>query len=206
MRAKVLMKKQQVVIVPGGKTFKTYQDYLDYLKNTEVDLEKYMEKDWKSQLQEDLGEEYEVFLLKMPNPTNAKYKEWKLFFDKIISLLRENPILVGHSLGGVFLVRHLSENNLNSKVLDSMLIGAPYSEKESQEYLEEFIVPDNLEGFRAQNKNIFIYHSKDDPVVPYINFKKYQEAFPQAITRSFEDKGHFKQSEFPELVKDIKSL
>lgn len=200
------MEKQQVVIVPGGETFKTYQEYIEDLKNTKIDLEKYRRKDWKSQLQEDLGEKYEVFLLKMPNPNNAKYKEWKLFFDKVTSLLKENPVLVGHSLGGVFLVRYISEDNLNLKVLASMLIGAPYSEKEMQEYSENFIAPDNLERFRAQNKNIFIYHSKDDPVVPYINFKKYQEAFPQAITRSFEDKDHFKQDKFPELVRDIKSL
>jgi predicted alpha/beta-fold hydrolase len=47
----------------------------------------------------------------MPNKLNARYHEWKIFFEGILSKLdREDEItLVGGSLGGCFLLKYFSE-------------------------------------------------------------------------------------------------
>lgn len=39
----------------------------------------------------------------MPNSNNAHYQEWKIIFDKIVTLLDEDVIFISHSLGGIFL-------------------------------------------------------------------------------------------------------
>jgi hypothetical protein len=51
----------------------------------------------------------------MPNPMNARYNEWKILFKKIVLLLDDNVILIGHSLGAIFLVKYLSENKFPKK-------------------------------------------------------------------------------------------
>ena len=198
--------KKQIVVIHGGGTYKTYKEYMAYLKSLKVDLDKYRRKDWKDSLADRLGRSFEVFLLKMPNPTNAQYNEWKILFNKIARLLRNNVILIGHSLGGVFLAKYLSENKFPKKILASILVAAPYDQKDIKEFLGDFVVSNNLEKFRKHGGKIFLYHSEDDPVVPYVNLEKYQKALPEAVVRRFKKRGHFDQPKFPELVRDIKML
>jgi predicted alpha/beta hydrolase family esterase len=198
--------KKQVIIIGGGTTFKTYKDYITFLKSLKIDLDRYRETRWKSSLSEKLGNRFDVLLLKMPNTTNAGYDEWKMLFNKIARLLENDVILIGHSLGGVFLAKYLSENKFPKKILASILIAPPYDEKDIVEPLGDFVISNNLEKFKKQGGKIFIYHSEDDPVVPYIDLGKYQKALPDAVVRIFKNRGHFSQSEFPELVREIKRI
>lgn len=198
--------KKQVVVIHGGTTFKTYKDYISFSKSLEVDLDRYRGTRWKDSLPEKLGNRFDVLLPRMPNPTNAKYNEWKILFDKIACLLENNVILIGHSLGGVFLAKYLSENKFPKKILASILIASPYDEKGTEDPLCDFKISVSLDKFRKQGNKIFIYQSKDDPAVSYLDLEKYQKALPDAIARIFKDKGHFSQAEFPELVKEIKNF
>ncbi|MDP2788526.1 MAG: hypothetical protein Q8O46_00530 [bacterium] len=50
------------------------------------------------------------------------------------------------------------------------------------------------------------YHSKDDPVVPFAEMEKYKTKLLEAKFSIFEDRGHFGQEEFPEIIKDIQTL
>lgn len=49
-----------------------------------------------------------------------------------------------------------------------------------------------------------IWSSKDDPVVPYQHSVRIQSQIAGSQLRMFEDKGHFNQAEFPELVQEIR--
>jgi len=177
-----------------------------YLRSLRLDLDRYRGTGWKDSLSDRLGQGFEVFLLRMPNPTNARYNEWKISFDKVARLLRNNVILTGHSLGGVFLAKYLSENKFPKKILASVLIAAPYDQKDIEEFLGDFVISNNLEKFRKQGGRIFLFHSKDDPIVPFVNLAKYQKALPEAVVRVFKNREHFGQTEFPELVKEIKRV
>lgn len=105
--------KQQVFVIHGGTAFDTYEEYISYLQNKEVSLEKLQGRDWKMNLQDTLGDGYEVYLVKMPNAFNAVYKEWCLWFEKFLPLLNDGVIFVGHSLGAVFLAKYLSEHEIS---------------------------------------------------------------------------------------------
>ncbi len=200
--------KKQVFIIHGGDTFKTYEEYLLFLKDWEIDFEKYKEnkKNWKINLQEELGDEFEVIAPKMPNKINAKYLEWKIWFEKFIPYITEGVILVGHSLGGSFLVKFLSENDMPKKIRGTFLVAPVYDEDSDDYSLADFKLPDNLSGFEKQGGQIFIYHSEDDPVVPFNNLGKFKEKLISAKTIIFKNKQHFGQEKLPEIVKDIKGL
>ena len=136
--------QKQVILIHGGSVFKTYKDYIKSLKSLKVDLERYRTIGWKDSLQEKLGNRFDVLLPKMPNPSNSQYNEWKILFNKIACLLDNNVILIGHSLGGVFLAKYLSENKFPKKILASILIAPPYDEKDVEEPLGDFVISNNL--------------------------------------------------------------
>lgn len=199
--------KKQVILIHGGSTFDTDKDYLLFLKNLEIDLDRYRRTEkWSDSLRQELGSGFDVLLLKMPNPMNAKYNEWKILFKKIALLLDNNVILIGHSLGAIFLVKYLSENKFPKKIQATLLVSPPYDDEDREESLGGFRLSKNLDRLVKQGGKIFIYHSQDDPVVPYSQLKKYKKALPNAMVREFKKRGHFYQPKFPELVKDIKGL
>ncbi|HEY4528551.1 MAG TPA: alpha/beta hydrolase [Candidatus Paceibacterota bacterium] len=197
--------KKQIVVIHGGDTFETYEQYLNFLKNYEINIEKYKTDidDWKPWLRKILKDEYEVILPVMPNKFNAQYEEWKLWFEKFTPFINDEVILIGHSLGAAFLAKYLSENEFPRKIKAVMLVGAVY-DKDCEGYpLLSFALPDKL---NLQTSNAMIYHSKDDPVVPFRALEQYQKALPNAQIRIFEDRKHLNQPEFLELLEDIKIL
>lgn len=199
--------KQQVVVIHGGTTFDTYLDYISYLKNKKISLDKLEAKrDWKDTLEDKLGKNFEVLLPRMPNGTNARYKEWKIWFERIIPFFKKNTILVGHSLGGTFLAKYLSERRISVKVRATILVAAPFDDVDREESLADFKLPSSLKKFSEQVGLIYLFQSKDDPVVPFKQCEKYKKALPNAKPVILDGREHFNQETFPEIVKLIKKL
>ncbi|MDO9231812.1 MAG: alpha/beta hydrolase [bacterium] len=194
---------QQILIIRGGDAHKTNEDYLDFLRTRNFEKEDLVgRKKWASILQKDLGSNYEVLLPGMPCSCNAKYINWKIWFERFFPFLRDNIILIGSSLGATFLAKYLSENTLPVKIKVVFMLAGPYD----SEYLGDFSLPESLEKFSTQCPKIFLYHSKDDPIVPFTELEKYSKALPKAEKVIFKDKGHFALKEFPEFVEKLKSI
>lgn len=198
--------KKQLILIHGGMTFDNRKDYLTWLKNLEIDLDFYRREGWHGSLRKKLGKNFDVLLARMPNATSAKYQEWEIIFDKMAPLLEENVILIGHSLGAIFLAKYLSENQFPKKIRATFLIAPPHDDKKLHESLADFNLPKSLAGLAEQGGRIFLYHSQDDPTVPYSHSLKYKKSLPKAVLKTFKNRGHFNQPEFPELVREIKGL
>ncbi len=200
-------RKKQVLVIHGGTTFPSTREYIHFLKSSSLELKKLrLRKDWKDSLQDKLGESFDVLHPRMPNATNAFYEEWKIYFDKIISLLDDGTVFVGHSLGALFLIKYLSENFVSKKIDSLFLVAAPFDSGGSEETLGSFAWTTKMNGLKKQVNKIYFYFSKDDEAVPFLHAKLYKEILPLASVKTFEDRGHFNQEEFPELVQDIKDL
>lgn len=202
--------KKQVIVIHGGTSFKTYEDYISYLENKEIDIaELRPRKEWKDSLSIELGNDYDVLLPRMPNGTNARYKEWKIWFDNIAKVLNDEVLLIGHSLGGIFLAKYLSENTFPKRIVATILVAAPFDDAEGadgKESLVDFTLPSSLAQFAAQCDKIYLLHSEDDPVVPFAQLEKYKNALPNAEAVIFKDREHFNQETFPEIIDIIKSV
>ena len=196
-----------MVVIHGGRTFDTYEQYLWSLKNREVDIEAFKaRKNWREWLAKALGENFEVFVPRMPNPNNAAYEEWKIWFERLAAFLHNDIVLIGHSLGGIFLAKYLSENTFDKKIAAVFLVAAPCSDVCEGEFLKSFELPKSLEHFSNQAKHIYLFFSEDDPVVPFSQMDEYKKALPGAKLISFAHKQHFNQETFSELVKYIKQI
>lgn len=196
--------KKQVLVIHGGTTFDTYEQYLKYLKEYNLTLEKINHKGWKDFLEGTLPD-HEVLSPKMPNQKNSKYLEWKIWFEKVFPFINDGVTLVGHSLGGIFLAKYLSENGFPKSVTSLHLVAAPYDSELAIESLGDFALLGPVRSIENITKKIFLYHSKDDPTVPFEELQKYKKDLPESTLVVFEDRGHFQQKDFPELIENIKS-
>ena len=202
--------KQQVFYIHGGNAYSKYENFLDDLRTKPVrDLPTAEPmKIWSSSLQEDLGENFEVYMPSMPNKQNAKYEEWKIWFERYFEYLHDDLILLGWSQGGYFLTKYLIENDSPFTVKALFLVAAPFApDNFGGEDGGDFAFNTEKVGELAKKaEKIFILHSKDDFVVSYEHALKYKAALPEATLLTFEDKNHFLVEELPELLEKIKSI
>ena len=109
-----MKKKIQIFMIHGGMTFKNKKDYLHFLKTRKISIEEKIK--WSNEFfKKKLGKDFEIIKPRMPLQDNAKYEEWKIHFEKHFSQLRNNIILIGESLGGIFLAKYLSEHKFPKK-------------------------------------------------------------------------------------------
>ncbi len=194
---------KQIIVIHGGDSFSRYEDYINYLKNREVTKENFQpKKGWKSTIASELTE-FDFLIPKMPNATNAVFEEWKIWFERMIPFMTDEVILVGHSLGGMFLSKYLANYEFTKKILQLHLVAPPHNQTED---IADFFLPEDLSKVMQQSPNTFLYFSSDDPLVPFLEMEKYKAQLPKAKFIIFKDRGHFKQDEFPELVENIKGI
>ncbi len=200
------MRKQQVMIIHGGESWETNEDYIRFLEEAEPRDPADDTKKWSHSLADDLGDDYILIAPRMPCRWNAKYDEWKIWFEKHVPFLQEGIILIGNSLGGVFLSKYLSENIFPKKIKSLHLVAAPFGDRSCIKK-SSFTIGKSLKKIEQQVPDIHLYHSKDDDIVDFGDFEEYAKAIPSAKKHIFEDRGHFYSMErFAELVDEIKKL
>lgn len=199
-------KNSQILIIHGGMTFKNEKDYLHFLKKREISLKKKVS--WAGDyLERELGKGFEIIRPRMPLQDNAKYRDWKIHFERHLPYLRAGAILIGSSLGGIFLAKYLSENKLPKKAFSTYLICPPYDNSvKGEDLVGGFILKSDLSLLEKNCKNLRLFFSKDDETVPISHSEKYKGKLKYAHVIVYKSKnGHFKISKFPEIIKMIKN-
>lgn len=201
--------KQQVFYIHGGDAFSNYEDYLNYLRT--VPLRNLPGKEakvfWSATLAEDLGPEFEVFAPTMPNKVNASYKEWSIWFERHFSHLQDEVILVGWSLGGMFLAKFLAENEVPFKIKKLILLAAPcgtYDDGQGNDCGTFQFDPAILPSVANKVEKITLFHSVDDFVVDFSALGQYSQAWPAAKVFAHQDKNHYLLDKLPDLLSEIK--
>ncbi len=200
-----MSKKTQIFLVHGGTTFKNRTDYIDFLKHRKIRLKEKI--CWSDEyIRKKLDDKFEIIKPRMPLQDNAKYKDWKIYFERFIPHFKDNVILIGSSLGGIFLAKYLSENKLPKKILSTFLICPPFDNSIPEEDLVGgFELSSDLTLLDNCSKKLYLMFSRDDDVIPISHAKKYQEKLKNAKIITYKSKnGHFNISEFPEIIKMIK--
>lgn len=203
------MDKKTVIAIHGGDSFLDYEQYIKSLLEIKVDPFASYGDSWRKRLPELLGEGFLVITPKMPCKENAKYEEWKIWFEKYLPYINEDTHLVGHSLGAMFLAKYCSENQLPVAVAGVHLVAGGYTP--IHEDGKQIIGGGD---FYAQKKdlrnlerlgNCIVYHSEDDPVVGFDCAAFLLKHASKIQFNSFIGRGHFLHEDFPELIDNIKN-
>jgi predicted alpha/beta hydrolase family esterase len=199
-------KKHQILLIWGGETFDSNEAYLNFLENYEYDpSEKH--KSWKWWLLSWLSDNFDGIRVSMPATQNSYYPAWKIWFEKYFKYLWDNKIiLIWHSLGGIFLAKYLSENHF-PKLIDSLHLISPVFDNSGLiwESTASFSYEkSSLWNILKQTKDIHLWHSKDDNIVPFEHSMKYHTILTWSNLHTFDDRWHFTgQSHFVELFLEI---
>lgn len=197
--------KIDVLYIHGGNTFRTDNEYLKYLRTKKVSFGPRVR--WNGDnLQKDLGSKFLLTVPRMPLQDNAQYRDWKIMFENYLSLLKGSYVLIGGSLGGIFLAKYLSENKLPKKAISVYLVCPPFDDDMPNDRLAGgFKLKADLSLIEKNCKNLHLLFSKDDDVVPVAHAEKYAKKLKKAHVVIYKSKnGHFNISKFPEIVKMIK--
>lgn len=153
-----------------------------------------------------LQEKIHPIALEIPQPFRPRYSTWKEEFERFD--INVDTILIGHSCGGGFLVRWLSENK--DKAVGKVILVAPWTnpddnlESDTADFFHFDIDPDMVE----RTEGITIFTSDND----FENIEKTVSILKENINdiKIVELKGyghfvyeHMKKREFPELLKEV---
>lgn len=138
----------------------------------------------------------------MPEAHKPDYLRWKTEFEMNID--NDVQILVGHSCGGGFLTRWLSEN---TRSFEMVVLVAPWLDPDREKTIDffDFEIDKNLPS-RIKNFSLFISKDDDKDILESVEIIK--STLPSIKLYEFEDKGHFtieesKRNDFPELLEVI---
>ena len=201
-----MRKKIQVLIIHGGMTFRNRGDYLHFLKTREISPEKKIR--WSDEyLTSALGKHFEIIRPRMPLSDNARYEDWKIHFERYIPFLRDGVMLIGNSLGGIFLAQYLSENKFPRKIASVFLVCPPFDDTiKGEDLCGGFRLKSDLSLIEKNADHIHFLFSKDDDVVPVSHAEKYKAKLPNAKLHLYKSKnGHFQTATFPEIVTMIRN-
>ncbi len=199
------MKKQQVIFIHWWESKENYKDFSDYLNKLKYDPYKEKAKKWKNSFALDLWEDFFLLVPEMPNKDFADYNERKIMFEKTLQYLENNIILVWHSMWWTFLTKYLDENNFPVKIKKIIIISWAFKDS-PEEVIWNFNFDKKLLNLKKYEKDIIFYQSKDDFVVPFSDLEDYRKILPNSEYNIFEDRWHFIDETFLELIEKIKSL
>ena len=155
-------------------------------------------------LERALGGEYEVHFPRMPEEADPNVKSWKGKISAELSRLRGKVILVGHSVGGSILLRYLSEEEVKTPIAGLFLLAAPSWDKDQWNF-DDLKLPRNIAEKLSSIPRIFLYHSRDDDVVPFAHLALHGARLPQATIRAFDGGGHQFGNDLTDVARDIRS-
>jgi hypothetical protein len=194
--------KPQIVFIHGGDAIRDPEKLYRLLRGRSFNPYE-QRKRWREELFKNLSETHECHSLSMPNAFCADYEAWKIWFEKMVPYLRDGCILIGHSLGGGFLLRYLTENTMPVRVGQLHLVAPVVLDLED---CEGFLIDTTTWAkFLTVPTVVHLWHSADDTLVPIAHSEAFAELYPAAVLHSFADRGHFLTESFPELEATIKS-
>lgn len=152
-------------------------------------------------LRDALGPAYDVRYPRMPHEENPEMEAWKAHIAAELAVLGD-VILVGHSVGGAALLKYLSEMPLKKPVAGLFLLAAPSWDSENWRY-DDLKLPRGVAAKLSRIPRIFLYHSRDDEIVPFAHLALHASRLPQAIIHETDGRGHQFGNDLSDVAADI---
>jgi predicted alpha/beta hydrolase family esterase len=178
-------------------------------KNEDRAITTYMSRDpLVTNLRLLLGPEYDIHYPVMPHEDDADYEIWKVQIASALTAMTDPVLLLGHSVGASILLKYLSEIEVERTIAGTFLIATPFWGGDGWRY-EGFTRLALQEGFATElpeGAPIFLYHSRDDEIVPFTHLGLYAQSIPQATIRELNGRRHQLNNDLSEVAEDIRGL
>lgn len=156
-------------------------------------------------LRKALGAEYEVRYPQMPGESNPDMQTWKAKIARELEKLNGVVILVGHSIGGSTLLNYLSEEKVAKAIAGLFLLAAPSWDEEKWNF-DDLKLPRDLAAKLSSIPRIFLYHNRDDEIVPFSHLALHAARLPRAVVREGDSGGHQFDNDLAQVANDIRTV
>lgn len=146
---------------------------------------------------------YKVDVPEMTQHTESTYESWVHEFERFD--ITPETLLVGHSCGGGFLVRYLSEHDIS---VGRVILVAPWIGIKADEYVrdfnESFFDFTISRDIASKTQGLYLMHSDDDMESVQLSVAKLRQSIDALNYLELKGKGHFTRGSlgtdaFPEL-------
>jgi predicted alpha/beta hydrolase family esterase len=175
--------------------------------------EGYPEENWFPWLKKELEAlGHKVFVPQFPSPpaVPAKIIEWFEVLKNYEQYINENTIFIGHSLGGLFILKILEK--IKHPIKAVFLVGTPVGIKPLYNYDRDnsFCGFDfDWENIRSKSASFHVFHSDNDPYVSLGNGEKLAKELNVSLD-FIPNAGHFNSkagyTKFSLLLEKLKSI
>ena len=154
-------------------------------------------------LERELGDDVRVLAPEMPDAENPGHERWRAAFEEHLAAIEGPILIVGHSLGASTVLKTLSKSAAPPGLRGLFLVETPWWEPEG--WSAEYAVPDDVAD-HLPDVPIFLYHSTEDPEVPFGHLDLYRSRLPNATAREISGSEHSFIHGLPQLVADIREV
>lgn len=142
----------------------------------------------------------------MPGAEEPHYAPWSERLGQILDEDDGPLVVVGHSLGGSALLKHVAETERREPITGLLLVAVPFWGRE-EDWELEWALPENWPDPSTKLPPTFILHSRDDEEVPFAHLGRYAQRIPAATPRLLEGNGHlFDHGELTEIAETVRAL
>lgn len=169
------------------------------------------EGNWFPWLKEELEKKgFTVFIPQFPTPEGQSLDAWLKILDQYKENINKETIFVGHSLGGMFLLKVLEQ--LQHPVRAAFFVSAPVGVKPIKYYDSDYAFTHfsfNWPEIIHKAKTFTVYHSDNDPYVSLGNGEELARKLRVGLT-FIPNAGHINAesgwTRFDKLLEDINKL
>jgi predicted alpha/beta hydrolase family esterase len=158
-------------------------------------------------LRTSLGQRFEMRYPVMPNEDDAHYAEWRQQIELELAGTPGPVVVAGHSVGASVLMKWLSERQHERPIAGAFLLACPFWGGDGWRYdgYEELELQPGSAVRLDTSMPIYLYHCRDDDVVPFDHLALWARALPQAVVRVFDKGGHQFNNDLSSVAQDILS-
>jgi predicted alpha/beta hydrolase family esterase len=152
-----------------------------------------------------LGPGFEIRYPELPDEAAPEPAAWRARIAEELAALGAGAVLVGHSAGGVQLLTVLAGGAPGPAPAGVFLLAVPFCGPGGWECGD--VVPSDELGRRLPERvPLFLYHGRDDAVVPFAHVELYAAALPRAVVRRLAGRDHQLNGDLSEVASDIRRL
>lgn len=152
----------------------------------------------------------EVLVPEMPNSMHPDQNDWVAYLSEVVGVPDEQVFLVGHSLGGITILKYL-ETLTGKQRVGGVMLAAAFPEAIGLDELKSFFtLAVDYEKVRSViSGDIFAFQSDDDKYVPLRNGELLRDNL-RAEVSVIHHGGHLNADagyqQFPELLTQLKKM
>lgn len=154
-------------------------------------------------LEAHLGPQFEVCYPRMPGEEHPSYPTWRTELYNEFGRLDDGAVLIGHSVGGTFLIHAVAESTEKRKWGALVLIAAPFVGDGGWSSDDDSLKADLT---KLLDVPVFVYHGAADSEVPPTHSELYAQQISHATLRILPDRDHQLGNDLSEVADDIRRL